>query len=412
MINEKNKDVICAAPWMHLYIDVLGAVKPCCTQDLKYGDANRIGVYSDTRSIIDIWNSPATVEFRKDLLDGVKQEGCKFCYNQEKHTGVSLRTSLNEQYGNLITESVTPEMQIKYFQVSSSNLCNMACVMCGPVFSSDWYDDDKELHKDKTVLSDKFYKITKETEEDIIKNIINDELDLIYFTGGEPLITAYHYKLLDKMVSMNIANDIKLRYSTNLSTLKYKSFDIIEHWSHFKSVEVAASIDMIGERAELHRYGTDWEKISKNLHTVRFDIPNVSLQPQITITALSIGYLPELLTYFIDELEFTDEETIHSNLVFETVALNPQLLPTEVKQMYTKKLESFLENTKYKFLCESVIMSSVTYMNEVDKEQDFHLMTEYLNSLDRMRRTDWKSLWPEIAKLVPKNNLKIEVIDE
>jgi hypothetical protein len=29
-----------------------------------------------------------------------------------------------------------------------------------------------------------------------------------------------------------------------------------------------------------------------------------------------------------------------------------------------------------------------------------------------MRRTDWKSLWPEIAKLVPKNNLKIEVIDE
>jgi MoaA/NifB/PqqE/SkfB family radical SAM enzyme len=412
MINEKNKDVICAAPWMHLYIDVLGAVKPCCTQDLQYGDANRIGVYSDTRSIIDIWNSPTTVEFRKNLLDGVKQEGCKFCYNQEKHTGVSLRTSLNAQYGNLITESVTPEMQIKYFQVSSSNLCNMACIMCGPVFSSDWYDDDKELHKDKTVLSDKFYKITKETEKDIIKNIINDELDLIYFTGGEPLITAYHYKLLDKMVSMNIANDIKLRYSTNLSTLKYKSFDLIEHWSHFKSVEVAASIDMIGERAELHRYGTDWKKISQHLHTVRFDIPNVTLCPQITVTALSVGYLPELLTYFIDELKFTDDDTIHSNLVFETVALNPQLLPTEVKQMYTKKLESFLENTKYKFLCESVIMSSVTYMNEVDKEQDFHLMTEYLNSLDRMRRTDWKSLWPEIAKLVPKNNLKIEVIDE
>ena len=33
MINEKNKDVICAAPWSHLYIDTDGLVRPCCTSD-------------------------------------------------------------------------------------------------------------------------------------------------------------------------------------------------------------------------------------------------------------------------------------------------------------------------------------------------------------------------------------------
>jgi MoaA/NifB/PqqE/SkfB family radical SAM enzyme len=112
MINEKNKDVICAAPWSHLYIDTGGLVRPCCTQEIIYGDSN-------TESIKDIWNSPETIKFRKDLLAGVKQEGCKFCYLQEKHTGESLRTGLNSQYGNLISENTTPEMIVKYLDIRS-----------------------------------------------------------------------------------------------------------------------------------------------------------------------------------------------------------------------------------------------------------------------------------------------------
>jgi MoaA/NifB/PqqE/SkfB family radical SAM enzyme len=397
MINEKNKDVICAAPWSHLYIDTGGLVRPCCTQEIIYGDSN-------TESIKDIWNSPETIKFRKDLLAGVKQEGCKFCYLQEKHTGESLRTGLNSQYGNLISENTTPEMIVKYLDIRSSNLCNMACIMCGSTYSSNWYDDEKILY-DKTSIPKKFVNITKETENEIIDNIINDDIDLVYFAGGEPLISPYHYRLVDELISKGISKKTKLRYNTNLSTLKYKSIDLTERWSHFKSVEIAASIDMIGEHAEYHRYGTDWKKISKHLHTVRFDIPNVSLSPQITVTALSIGYLPELLTYFIDELEFTDKDYIHFNLSIWPEKLNPQIcLPKNIKKMYTKKLESFLDNTECSSLCKSLITSSLTHMNEDDttpfwkSREDFNMMVEYLDSLDKIRGIDWKELWPEIAE--------------
>jgi hypothetical protein len=179
--------------------------------------------------------------------------------------------------------------------------------------------------------------------------------------------------------------------------LKYKSVDLVERWSHFKSVEIAASIDMIGEQAELHRYGTDWKKISKNLHTVRFDIPNVSLRPQITVTALSIGYLPELLTYFIDELGFTNEDIIHSNLVFGLIRLSPQILPKSIKELYTNKLERFLENSSMHTLLKDVITMSTNQMNEKDESSSFHEMTEYMDSLDKLRGTDWRLLWPEIA---------------
>lgn len=400
MINEKNKDVICAAPWSHLYIDTGGLVRPCCTHDIVYGDSN-------TTSIKDIWNSSETIKFRKNLLAGIKQEGCKFCYQQEKHTGKSLRTGLNDKYGNLISKDVTPEMRIKYLDIRSSNLCNMACIMCGSTYSSNWYEDEKIIY-DKPSTPTKFVEITKETENDVIDNIISDDIDLVYFAGGEPLITPYHYQLIEKLISMGISNDIKLRYNTNLSTLKYKKIDLAERWSHFKSVEVAASIDMIGKQAEYHRYGTDWKKISEHLHTVRYDIPNVSLTPQITVTALSIGYLPELLTYFIDELKFTDKDFIHFNLGMWPAKLNPQLLLKNIKKMYTRKLESFLENTKCFSLCESIITSALIHMNEIDKSADFKNMTYYLSQLDDIRSSDWKELWPEIAEEIT----NVELIDE
>ena len=390
MINEKNKDVICAAPWSHLYIDTGGLVRPCCTSDIIYGNTN-------TTSIKDTWNSSETIKFRKNLLAGNKQEGCKFCYLQEKHTGQSLRTGLNSQYGNLISEDVTPEMRIKYLDIRSSNLCNMACIMCGSTYSSNWYADEKILY-DKTSTPTKFVEITKETENDVIENILSDDIDLVYFAGGEPLITPYHYQLIEKLISMGISNDINLRYNTNLSTLKYKKIDLAERWSHFKSVEIAASIDMIGEQAELHRYGTDWKKISEHLHTVRYDIPNVTLTPQITVTALSIGYLPELLTYFIDELEFTDKDFIHFNLSIWPEKLNPQLLPESIKKLYTNKLQSFLDNTEYRSLCEPVINSTLTEMNEIDNSRKFEDMTSYLSQLDSLRSSNWKELWPEIAR--------------
>ena len=408
MINEKNKDVICAAPWMHLYIEPTGVARPCCTHNLTYGDTT-------ISSIADIWNGDPIKKFRKELIEGSNQEGCKWCYQQEKYTGESLRTGLNSQYGHMISNDPTPPLQIKYLDVRSSNLCNMACIMCAPHYSSAWYDDAAVVDPYYVANNSKFINISEKTEKDIIDSVVSDELDLIYFAGGEPLITPYHYELLEKLISMGISNNVNLRYNTNLSTLKYKSVDLVERWSHFKTVEVSASIDMIGERAELHRYGTDWKKISKNLKTVQFDMPNVSLRPQITVTALSIGYLPELLTYLIDDLELTGDHDISFNMALRPDKLNPQLLTKYIKELYTNKLQSFLKNTDTKKISESVITiitTSLAQMNEVDKSENFNNMIDYLNKLDELRSTNWKELWPEIANQVPINKINLRQVYE
>ena len=103
-------------------------------------------------------------------------------------------------------------------------------------------------------------------KKDILTDIINDTLEIVYFAGGEPLIIPYHYEMLDYMIKNDYAKNIELRYNTNLSTLKYKSVDLLKNWSSFKNITLSPSIDMIGEQGEYHRYGSKWNDIINNLN--------------------------------------------------------------------------------------------------------------------------------------------------
>jgi hypothetical protein len=143
-------------------------------------------------------------------------------------------------------------------------------------------------------------------------------------------------------------------------------------------------------------------------------MPNVSLRPQITVTALGIGYLPELLTYLIDDLELTGDHDIRFNMALWPDKVNPQLLTKYIKELYTNKLQSFLKNTDTKKISESVITiitTALAQMNEVDKSENFNDMIDYLNKLDEIRSTNWKEWWPEIACHAPIDQLKIELIE-
>ena len=392
MINENNNKVICAAPWMHLYIHPNGIMYPCCTGSVEYGKT------SDTNSIKNVWHSDVAQKFRKELLAGKKQSGCKFCYNQEKHTGYSLRTNLKEQYGHLISSDLTPNMNIKYLDIRGSNLCNMACIMCGSEYSSKWYDDEIALGGNEN-SSFKSLKISDTVKKDILTNIINDTLETVYFAGGEPLIIPYHYEMLDCMIKNGYAKNITLRYNTNLSTLNYKSIDLLKKWLHFKHIILSPSIDMMGEHGEYHRYGSNWNIIVNNLKTVKNKMPEVVIQPMITVTSLSIGYLPELLNFFIKELDFGNKDIIHLNLGIWPSKLNPQNLPSNIKEIYIKKLQNFLSKTSQVELCSSLISTSLKFLT--DKESDpnkFFDLIDYLDNLHKIRKTNWKKLWPEIRE--------------
>ena len=160
----------------------------------------------------------------------------------------------------------------------------------------------------------------------------------MYFAGGEPLITPYHYTVLDFLIERDYAKNIRLEYNTNLSTLKYKQRDLFDLWKQFKHVEIRASVDSLEEYAEYQRYGTVWSNIVNNWKRV-LEHPEIVIRPQITITSLTLSKLPEFLDVLTEDLECKIDydngiDGLTYNIAIVPEKLCIQNLPDDVKDMY------------------------------------------------------------------------------
>jgi uncharacterized Fe-S cluster-containing radical SAM superfamily protein len=109
-------------------------------------------------------------------------------------------------YENYSTDFQT--LKIQFLDFRNSNLCNMKCRSCGPIFSSSWAEE----------LGNTIVLNQQATDFDSL-DLTNCEK--IYFAGGEPLLNYQHYELLQRLI--DLGRDPVLIYSTNLSSLKYKN---------------------------------------------------------------------------------------------------------------------------------------------------------------------------------------------
>ena len=395
----KDNGVICAAPWSHLYIQPNGDVYPCCTAtEIKFGNANE-------KSLNEIWNSGEAADFRKNLIAGIPQSACKYCYKTEQYNnGQSLRTTLNKRYGDAIKyDGKNVELSIQYLDVRSSNICNFKCVMCNEALSSAWHDDvialDKLNNQSSTLRNKKYIEINKDTKEEIFK--ILPGVKEIYFAGGEPLLTDFHYKMLDFLVKHNLT-DVALRYNTNLSVLDYKGKSVLDYWRKFSNIKISASIDLHGEKGEYHRHGFSWLGFKDNVLKIKTLCPDIIITPQITLTSLSIGYLSELIIETHDL--FSKDMYLDYNFCMGPAFFNPQTLPPQIKNLYIHKLQKTLELDYINSYERIVLTAAIDFLREpMDFSKDvFETLIKYLNELDKIRYpatgSYWKTLWPELTE--------------
>jgi hypothetical protein len=132
--------------------------------------------------------------------------------------------------------------------------------------------------------------------------------------------------------------DVFLRYNTNLSTIKYKSYDLINVWKKFKKVQLFVSLDGYGENAEYSRSGTDWPRVEDNLKKlIEHDI---SLVISCTVNIFNVFHLPDFIDRLIS-LNVPLKKLLISNLIFPThyqVAILSDELKIKLKEKYTNHL--------------------------------------------------------------------------
>lgn len=356
-----KKDTICAIPWMHLNFEPNGKVVPCClTSHHNYfaGDLT-------THSIEEIWNSNNMKKLRKEMINGERPKICDTCFNKEDVTGASGRVYHNRDFPDVLEKipSITledgtcTEMDLKYWDFRFSNLCNYKCRSCGPRYSSAWVPDAKKLGYTDQEKVWNIEVVDEKANVDFLEDQI-DNVKRIYFAGGEPLLMAEHWQILDKLVEKK-RFDVKLSYNTNCSTLEYGKKNVVDYWKQWKlgKLEVWPSIDEIGERAELIRSGTVWSKVEENLKELaKYD--NIILRPGMTIGAWNVRRIPVIIDYLTDIgvikrhpliYQYINYNNFFFNLLDHPKHYHINILPDDYRNKTINELEAFIVeyNTKY-----------------------------------------------------------------
>lgn len=397
--------VFCMLPWVHMHAYPDGRAFPCCFGEYWHpmGDLRK-------NTMQEVWNQEPYKKIRINMLNDVTARECKKCYEQEKHGAFSMRNDSNRNYGHLISEidqthndGYHPEFKIRYWDVRFSNLCNFSCRSCGPVFSSNWYNDHVKLYnRVPDVLGRKMHRVeyTAGDEDAMLEQMLPHipYLEQVYFAGGEPLIMKEHYFMLEKLIELG-KTDIRLQYNTNFSELRFKDKHVFEYWKHFKNVSVGASLDASNERAELMRKGTNWKQTLSNRQRMMEEVPHVDFYVSPTVSAMNVLHVLDF------HKEWTELGLIKAKDWSINICQSPEwyridILPKKFRnEVVIPAYEKHIEWLKPQDTLNRAItgyQSLVNLMKSDNSNSDWSAFANQINKLDTVRGENFWNTFPEL----------------
>ena len=117
-----------------------------------------------------------------------------------------------------------------------------------------------------------------------------DDVEQIYFAGGEPLMMKEHYFILDELEKRK-RFDVRLIYNTNFTVTSLKDRDVFSYWKKFDSVSVGASLDGMGKHGEYIREGTNWGEVELNRRRMMQECPNADFYISATLSILNASLI-------------------------------------------------------------------------------------------------------------------------
>lgn len=380
MIEKKDNKTFCILPFVHLYAEPTGEMKPCC---IAGGFEKPIDL--KTMSIDEAFNSEQMKELREYMLEGKRHSVCDVCYVREDRGEESPRNQFNN---NLtwelpeVSDDYTVTTDLQHVDIRFSNLCNFKCRMCNHTFSSNWHEEEEKVdHSSQASQQPKILKVSDTIVDDLkpyIKNVKS-----WYFAGGEPLIMPEHANLLNYLHS-NIETielfgvekkGLSIHYNTNLSVLKFEKYNFLELWFDFYKVFLSISCDGIGKVGEYQRTGFNHEKFIKNLNLIRlyFEPGSTTTHTegynynfQYTTTLYNVFHMEEFYDFMMNEGYITDER--HIDWYYAWVPARSALKSLDTKDKV--RVIDYLEKFKSRFKEDYTLNKLDSMISFVKEEED------------------------------------------
>jgi MoaA/NifB/PqqE/SkfB family radical SAM enzyme len=390
----------CILPWISLEASPIGTVRPCCLADdeIVNNSGEKYNLLTD--NLIEIQNSQHMQSLRKQFLHGEQPKTCRKCWNEEAAGRTSKRMHTLDRLKHTVddhhwTEDAKPLM---FLDLKLGNICNLKCRICGSWSSSQyaieelkWIDKtrQKQTFAYQMLRAGSWPRDNKNFWQQIDRHLSN--IKYIEFTGGEPFMIQEHFDMLQGIVDRGIAHEVEIHYNTNGTHYPESAADI---WKHFKTVEIALSIDDIATRFEYQRTNAIWVDVLKNFarfKELRTNMLNIQLQCCITVNIFNIRYLQHVANW-VDCQEF---DFVYWNILHDAPHWSIANLPANTKTQLT----GYLNNCQppEKFIKE--FMRIRDFMNNGTCTDGTELRVQ-IADLDHKRNQNFKQIFPEMALLI------------
>ena len=435
-INKVSK-TFCLAKWLQATVHLhMGHTHSC-----HHPTTHKVPLDEIEKDPSALVNTRHNMRVRKQMLQGLKPEGCNFCWNIEKlgkgHLSDRCYKSTDAwAYDNFqkvrdVYEGNSEEnfkITPTYLEVSFENTCNFKCVYCTPEASSKWVEEVKK-HGPIKQTHHSFYGLDRIKKScgrgehnPYVKAFwkwwpdLYPQLHTFRITGGEPLLSRDTWTLFER-IKKNPRPEMELAINTNLGVPNALIDRLIGvHNSlapSLKNFVIYTSFESVGEQAEYARYGMKYDRFIRNIEKI-LEQTQARVGVMTTVNILSIPTFKPFLQQVFD-LRTRYNEKGSNNRVLMSVshlvyppALDMRILTPELKQHYVEEYKNFVYSHNERSLPDA---AGRIYLKEIDQIERVcnYMMTEpndlevqrknfalFVDQIDSRRSLSFLTTFPEL----------------
>jgi organic radical activating enzyme len=254
---------------------------------------------------------------REQMQRGERPAGCDYCWkiedmNKDAVSDRVYKTVIHseEDLNVAFARPSYTDFNLRTLEIAFDRTCQFACSYCNPAFSSTWVNDirkngtyinlvsDGRNHYTHTHDHSQLYKFgeTNPYVEAFFKwweSDLHRTLTELRITGGEPLMSAHTWQLIDWFKQNQGRSNTRLAINTNLG----QEVDVDRLLASTKGIEldIYTSCETITAQAEYIRDGLNWPAWVENIEKIAKSGIR-GLHMMCTINALCLPGLPAFIT--------------------------------------------------------------------------------------------------------------------
>lgn len=364
---DTKSESFCAAKWYNATIWLGSGMTTSC----HHPPAHLVDIDKVRANPKLLHNTPQKKQDREQMQRGERPTGCEYCWKIEDmgRDAISDRVYKSKIYtlkalDDAFHTPVARDVDLKTLEISFDRTCQFACSYCNPAFSSTWVNDirqngpyqelltDGRSHFTHTHDSSQLYKFGEtnpyvEAFFEWWESDLNQTLDELRITGGEPLMSGYTWQLLDWFRENRGRSKTRLAINSNLGT----QVDIDRLFNSVDApIDLYTSNEAVGLHAEYIRDGLVWDDWANNIELILNNHTDKlrGLHIMCTVNALCLESLTEFLECVVNwKLEYGhDIISFTLNILRFPSFQSPLVLPDNLRAYYRDQLVEFMVNHK------------------------------------------------------------------